>query len=168
MPRTRFLVGTLAGSILLAATVAQAQTPLSGVALCSPAKPDYLIRVGDNPGHSYGLAQATCRWTTPWEIAGLKNTQGMGTQVSETNGDTTKVRGTFVDTMSNGDRAFYSFEFTLATQTGGPQVQGHKWELLGGTGKLVGVKGHGTCAAKPEGTDGSFSYDCRGEYALPR
>jgi hypothetical protein len=160
MRRTWLLVGLL----LFVSLSAAAQTPMSGVALCAPAKPEYLIRVGDHPGHSYGLAQGTCTWTKPWEIAGLKNTQGVGTQVLETNGDTTKVHGTFVDTMENGDKAFYSFEFTLTTRAGGAQVAGHKWELTGGTGKIQGVKAKGTCTATPVGSDGSFNYDCRGEY----
>ncbi|MGH9366236.1 MAG: hypothetical protein ACRD3M_01010 [Thermoanaerobaculia bacterium] len=139
---------------------------MSGLTLCAPAKPEYLIRVGDNPGHAYGLAQGTCTWTKPWQIAGLKNTQGVGTQIQEITGDTTKGRGTFVDTMENGDKAFYNFEFTLLAK--GPQVMDHKWELLGGTGKLQGVKGKGTCTATPAGSDGSWSYDCRGEHTLPK
>jgi hypothetical protein len=163
---TRLIVSI--GSLLLAASFAGGQTPMAGVTLCGPPKPDYLIRVGDAPGHAYGLAQAACRWTTPWEIAGLKSTEGVGTQVLETVGDTTKARGTFVDMMTNGDRAFYSYEYAVLVQSGVPQVQGHKWELLGGTGKLSGVKGRGTCTAKAEGTDGSFRYDCKGEYSLPK
>jgi len=158
----------LVGLLLSVASSAVAQTQMSGVALCAPANPTYLIRVGDNPGHSYGLAQGTCTWTKPWEIAGLKNTQGVGTQIQETTGDTTKVRGTFVDHMANGDKAFYSFEFTLLAKADGPQVMDHKWELLGGTGKLQGAKGRGACTAAPVGSSGSFSYDCRGEHTLPK
>jgi len=164
MRRTLLLVGLL----LFIVSSAGAQTPMSGVALCAPANPAYLIRVGDNPGHAYGLAQGTCTWTKPWEIAGLKNTQGVGTQIQEITGDTTKIRGTFVDTMTNGDKAFYSFEFAIVAKTDGPQVMNHKWELLGGTGKLQGVKGHGTCTAAPAGSDGSFNYECRGENTLPK
>ncbi len=158
----------LLGFLLLVAASVTAQTPMAGVTLCAPAKPDYLIRAGDNPGHSYGLAQAACTWTKPWEIAGLKSTIGVGTQISETNGDTSKVRGTFVDTLTNGDRAYYTFEFSLQTGAGGPRVMDHKWQLTGGSGKLSGVKGQGTCTAAAVGTDGSFNYDCRGEYSLPR
>jgi hypothetical protein len=158
----------LAGLLLSVTASAVAQTPMAGVSLCAPAKPDYLIRVGDDPGHAYGLAQGSCTWTKPWEIAGLKNTVGVGTQIIEVNGDTSKVRGTFVDTMNNGDRAYYSFELTLVAKAGGAQVMGHKWQLTGGSGKLQGVKGQGTCTAAPVGTDGSFNYDCRGDYTLPK
>lgn len=156
--------GLLAGLLLLVAASSVAQTPMAGVTLCAPAKPEYVIRAGDSPGHSYGLAQGACTWTKPWEIAGLKSTIGIGTQIIETSGDTSKVRGTFVDTMDNGDRAYYSFEFSLV----GNQVQNHKWQLTGGSGKLSGVKGQGTCTAAAVGTDGSFNYDCRGNYTLPK
>ena len=156
--------GLLAGLLLLVAASAVAQTPMAGVTLCAPAKPEYVIRAGDNPGHSYGLAQGACTWTKPWEIAGLKSTIGIGTQIIETNGDTSKVRGTFVDTMDNGDRAYYSFEFALVAN----QVKNHTWQLTGGSGKLSGVKGQGTCTAAAVGTDGSFNYDCRGNYTLPK
>jgi hypothetical protein len=155
-------------SFLFAASFAGGQTPMAGVALCARANPEYLIRAGDDPGHSYGVAQGVCTWTTPWEIAGLKNTQGVGTHVEETNGDTTKARGTFVDTLSNGDKAYYAYEFTAVAGAGGPQIQGHKWELVGGTGKLVGVKASGTCTARAEGADGSMRYDCKGQYTMPK
>lgn len=164
MRKTWLLVGLL----VFVTSVAGAQTQMSGAALCAPANPTYLIRVGDNPGHAYGLAQGTCTWTKPWEIAGLKNTQGVGTQTQEITGDTTKVRGTFVDTMTNGDKAFYNFEFTLVTKMDGPHVMNHKWELLGGTGKLQGVKGQGTCTATPAGSDGSTNYECRGEHTFSK
>jgi hypothetical protein len=160
--------GLLVCLILLVASSALAQTPMAGVTLCGPAKPEYVIRAGDNPGHSYGLAQGSCTWTKPWEVAGLKSTVGIGTQIIETNGDTSKVRGTFVDTMTNGDRVFYSFDFTLVAKPGGGQVSGHKWQMTGGSGKFQGVKGQGTCTAAPVGTDGSFRYDCRGDYTLPK
>jgi hypothetical protein len=156
------------GLLLFVTSSAVAQTSMSGVTLCAPANPAYLIRAGDHPGHAYGLAQGTCTWTKPWEIAGLKSTQGIGTQLQEITGDTTKVRGTFVDTVTNGDRAFYNFELTLVTKADGPKVMNHKWDLVGGTGKLQGVKGQGTCTATPAGSDGSFNYDCRGEYTLPK
>jgi hypothetical protein len=158
----------LVALLLFVSFSALAQTPMSGALLCAPANPTYLIRVGDTPGHSYGLAQGTCTWTRPWEIAGLKSTIGVGTQITETNGDTTKIRGTFVDTFTNGDKAYYNFDFTLLAKAGGAQVTNHTWQLVGGTGKLQGAKGQGTCTAVAAGTDGSFNYDCRGDYTLPK
>lgn len=163
--RKNWILGSL---LLFVTSSAVAQTPMSAVGICAPANPSYLIRVGDHPGHAYGLAQGTCTWSEPWEIAGLKNTQGVGTQLQEVTGNTTKIRGTFVDDMANGDKAFYSFEFTLLTTAAVPQVKDHKWELLGGTGKLQGVKGRGTCTAAAVGSTGDFRYECRGEHTLAK
>ena len=156
------------GLLLFATSFAGAQEKISGVVHCLPLNPSYQIPVGDHEGHTYGLAQGTCTWTKPWEIAGVKNTQGVGTQKQETTGNTTKVRGVYVDTMANGDKAFYNFGFSLVTKKDGQHVMNHKWELVGGTGKLKGVKGKGTCTAKPSGSDGSFDYDCQGEYTLAK
>ena len=163
--RKMWLFGALC---LFVPALAGAQTKISGVALCAPPNPAHQLTVGDKPGHAYGVAQGTCTWTQPWEIAGVKNTQGIGTQIQEIMGDTMKVRGTFVDSMANGDKASYNFEFTLATKTDGPHAINHKWELVGGTGKLAGVKGKGTCIGTPAGSDGSLNYACEGEYTLPK
>jgi len=158
----------LAGLALGVTSLAQAQTKISATALCAAPNPTHVLSVGDTPDHAYAVAQGTCKWTKPWEIGGLKNTEGVGTQIQEVKGETTKVRGTFVDTMGNGDKAFYNFDFTLLAKKTGPEVMNHKWDLTGGTGKLQGVKGQGTCKATPVGSDGSFNYDCSGEYTLPK
>jgi len=153
--------------VFLAASLLTAQIKMSGTALCAPPNPSYTIAVGDQPGHSFGLAQGKCTWTKPWEIEGMKSTEGVGTQYQDITGDTAKVHGIFVDSMG-ADKAFYTFQFTSVTKKDGPHVMNHKWQLTGGTGKLKGIKGQGTCNATPSGTDGSFSYECTGEYTLPK
>ena len=158
----------LSGVVFLATSFLTAQTKMSGTALCAPANPSYKLDVGDQPGHAYGLAQGKCTWTKPWEIEGVKNTGGVGTQYQDTTGDTTKVHGIFVDSMASGDKAFYSFQFTLVTKKDGPHVMNHKWQLVGGTGKVKGVKAQGTCNATAAGSDGSFNYECTGEYTAPK
>ena len=158
----------LAGLLLLVSPFAEAQTKMSGVLLCAPLNPVHTLNIGDHPGHAYAVAQGTCTWTQPWEIAGIKNANGVGTQLHEINGDTTKVHGTYVDTMANGDKAFYAFSFTLVTKAGVSQVMNHKWQLVGGTGKLKGAKGQGICTATPAGPDGSTNYACSGEYTSPK
>ena len=157
------------GLALLVVSMATAQTQMSGTALCAPANPSYRVDVGDRPGHAFGLAQGTCTWTTPWEIGGVKNTEGVGTQYQDIMGDSAKIHGTFVDTMANGDKGFYSFSLTLVTKKDAPpQVMNHKWQLMGGTGKLKGVKAQGTCTGSPGGSDGSINYECKGEYTAPK
>jgi hypothetical protein len=157
----------LLGVLLLAASVASAQMKMIGTTLCAPVHSSYQVAIGDHPGHAWGLAQGKCTWTKPWEIAGVKNTEGTGTQKQDINGDTMKVHGIFVDTMANGDKAFYNFQFTGVSKNDGMHVTDHKWELTGGTGKLKGVKGHGTCNATPV-AGGSTNYVCEGEYTLAK
>ena len=158
----------LASVVFLATTLVTAQNKISGTALCAPANPAYKLDVGDHPGHAFGLTQGKCKWTKPWEIAGAKNTEGVGTEYQDIAGDTAKVHGTYVDNMANGDKAFYNVQYTVVTKKDGPHVMNHKWELAGGTGKLKGVKGQGSCNAKPVGSDGSLSFECTGEYTLPK
>jgi hypothetical protein len=159
----------LAGLLLFVTSLAGAQTKMSGVASCGALNPVHSIPVGDTPGHSYAVAQGSCTWTTPWEIAGVKNAKGIGTQMHDVRGGTSKVHGTFVDTMANGDVAVYSFSFTLVTKGDTQKVMNHKWELLSGTGKIKGVKAKGSCKATPvAGSPGSWDYACEGEYSLPK
>ncbi len=159
----------LAGLLLFVTSLAGAQTKMSGVASCSALDPVHSIPVGDTPGHSYAVAQGSCTWTTPWEIAGVKNTKGVGTQIQDIWTGKAKVHGTFVDTMENGDTAIYRFSFTLVTKGDKQTVVGHKWELTSGTGKLKGVTAKGSCKATPAaGSPGGWDYACDGEYSLPK
>lgn len=154
--------------VVFLAGAAAAQTKMSGSLTCAPSDPAHIIRVGDKPGHAYGLAQGSCEWTSPWEIAGEKATIGIGTQIQHIQGNTTRVWGTFVDTLTNGDKVSYSFQFALVQTPAGPRVDGHKWEIVGGTGKASGITGQGACTATPVGTDGTFNYKCNGQYTLPK
>jgi hypothetical protein len=41
----------------------------------------------------------------------------------------------------------------------------NKWQIVGGTAKLKGIKGAGTCNGK--GTpDGGLTFECAGDYTL--
>ena len=48
---------------------------------------------------------------------------------------------------------------------GEPQTMENKWQIVGGTAKLAGIKGQGTC--KGTGTpDGGLAFECTGDYTL--
>jgi len=72
----------------------------------------------------------------------------------------------YIETMENGDKGYYHYELTATTKDGQMQVTAHKWQLVGGTGKLKGVKGHGMCTGS--GTADSMTYECEGEYTGPK
>ena len=150
----------------LLTSLAVAQTKISGTFTCGKSSIQQLAPAGDRPNHSFGVTQASCTSTKPWSIAGVASKEGVGTDTLEANGDVAKSRGVYVDTMENGDKAIYRVEATVTTKDAQVQVTGHKWQLVEGTGKLKGVKGQGTC--KASGTADEVTYECEGEYTLPK
>ena len=150
------------------AAAASAQNKISGTAQCGKPDQEYSIQVGDKPNHSFAIDQQKCTWTKPMEIAGIQNKEGVGTDFSEISGNTSRYRSYFVDTMANGDKVIYRIEGTATLKDGVFQSADEKWTLVSGTGKLKGVKGKGTNKLKSAAADGSSTWDCEGEYELPK
>lgn len=102
------------------------------------------------------------------EIAGIQNKEGVGTAFAEIGGNASRGHYYFVDTMTNGGKAYWRQEFSLNLKDGVPQSADTKWTFVGGTGKLKGLKGKGTCKLTSAAADGSATWDCEGEYELPK
>jgi hypothetical protein len=150
--------------VLALATFSPAQTKISGTMHCGRPDTDQQLDVGDSPGHTITLDQTTCTWTKPLVIAGIQDTEGISTQISETQSGTFTSHGYFVDTMANGDKIFLRYEATVTLDDGEVQnIQG-KWTYTGGTGKFKGIQGDGTFSGGGRGA----SYDLQGEYTLPQ
>ena len=143
-----------------------AQTKISSTIKCTKASIEHMVPVGDHPNHVFGVTQGSCTSSKPWTIAGVAAKDAVGTSALDVDGDVTKNRGVYVETMENGDKGVYHYELTAATKDGQVKVTAHKWQLVGGTGKLKGVKGQGTCTGS--GTADSMTYECEGEYTLPK
>lgn len=152
--------------VLALASVASAQTKISSVVHCGKPEVQHMIQVGDRPNHAFVIGQSKCSYTKAWEIAGLQSKEGMGTDFGEMTGNNSRVRGYYVETFANGDKANYRYQGTGSLKDGAFQTGSVKWELFGGTGKLKGIKGKGSCKGKG-GTDGSVDWECEGEYQLP-
>lgn len=150
------------------AAAASAQTKISGTAQCGKPDKEYTIQVGDRPNHSFSISQGKCTWTKPFEIAGTQNKEIVGTGFAEISGNTSRSHGYDVDTMANGDKAYYREEVTMTLKDGVPQSGEVKWTFIRGTGKLKGIKGKGTCKLTSAAADGSATYECEGEYELPK
>jgi hypothetical protein len=150
--------------IFALAAVASAQTKMSGTELCTKPDQEYSIQVGDRPNHTYVIQQGKCSWTKPMEIAGIQGKEGVYTGFIEISGDTGRARGTYVETMANGDKAYYRYQGTSNLKDG---LGEEKWQLVRGTGKLKGVKAKGTCKYKVA-EDRSGTFDCEGEYELAK
>ncbi len=164
MQRTRVFFVAL--SVLLLPTLAAAQTEISGTAQCK-ANTLSTAEVGDRPNHSLVLSQGTCTWVKPWEIEGIQNKKGTSTEISEITGNSSQGHGYLLDTMANGDKIHYRYENKLTWAGSVPQSGESKWSIVGGTGKFIGIKGHGTCKGEA-GEDGSLIAQCEGEYELPK
>jgi len=148
---------------LSVATVVTAQTKVSGTSRCAPLAPQQMLPIGDQPGHALTVAQSKCTWSEPIEIEGVKAKEGTSTSSDEVTGNSFTSRGYYVDTMANGDAAHYRFEATFSLKEGKPESGKNTWTLIGGTGKLKGLKGQGTCTGKAD-PDGSIVWKCAGEY----
>ena len=156
----------LAALICLVAAVAQAQThstKMSGSGRSTKPDEQYQISVPHRPGHTFSISQNKFTWTTPWTIRGAKSVGGVDTSSTETSGNTARFRGMYVETMENGDKAFYSYEGTVAVGADAPRTFEAHWTLIGGTGKLEGITGKGTCKIERQG-EGTSLYACEGEH----
>ncbi len=153
--------------VLSVVTLATAQTKISGTVQCAKPEQQNAIPVGDRPNHSFLIEQFKCTWTKPMEIEGVQNKEGMGTDFHEVSGNNSRFHGYFVDTMANGDKAQYRYEGTATLKDGVPQSAEDKWKSIQGSGKLKGIKSHGTCKGAA-GADGSMTWVCEGEYELSK
>lgn len=151
----------------LVASLALAQTKISGTAKCGKNTVEHMVPVGDHPNHSLGVTQGNCTWTKPWKIEGVASKEGTGTSRVDTDGDVAHNSGIYVDTMENGDKAIYHFQYSATTKNGQTKITDHHWQLVEGTGKLKGVKGQGTCKATAN-PDGTAEYECTGEFTAAK
>jgi hypothetical protein len=157
----RFLCSCLL--FLWAVTPTSAQTKYTGSGKCAKPAIQQSAPAGDTAGHAYTLAQGKC--ASKAEIGGVASKEGTFTEHGEVTGNNGKVWGTYVETLANGDKVFYTYESTATMKAGALQSGSNKWSITGGTGKMKGIKGSGTC--KLTGTaEGGLDYSCTGEYTL--
>jgi len=154
------------GLVCLWSTAALAQDKVDNGWACSKPAMANSINIGDQPGHAYAIDQITCD-STKGEIAGVREKQGIGTEFGEVKGDRSSGHGVFVETMSNGDMVYATYQPTLTVKDGLLQSGMDKWQYTGGTGKFKGLKGSGTCKGSGN-ADGSSTWTCTGTYSLPK
>jgi hypothetical protein len=166
--KRRLVPIVMATLLLLAmATLAGAQTKISGTNHCAKPDPQTMVQVGDRPNHAYSLGQSKCAWTKPWEIAGIAGKEGVATFSGEITGNTFRFHAYYVDEMANGDKAYYRYQGTATMKDGMPQTEEGSWTLIRGTGKLKGITGKGTYKGKAD-ADGTMTYEVEGEYSMAK
>src|SRR6266516_4633311 len=125
---------------------AAAQTNISGTNHCAKPEPQTMVEVGDRPN-----------------LAGIPGKEGVGTFSGEVEGNKNRFHAYYVDTMENGDKAYYRYQGTAVLKDGAPQTEEGTWSLIRGTGKLKGVTGKETYKGTV-GADGTMTYEVEGEY----
>lgn len=148
----------------VAVAVASAQTKYTFSGKC--AKPDnpQSIPAGDKDGHMFVVEQGKCT-TDKGGLGGANSKGGEFSEHGELMGNRLKVSGVYVETYDNGDKVFYDYQGASTTKDGALVSGTNTWRLTGGTGKMKGVKGTGSCKFTP-GEDGGLNYSCTGEATL--
>lgn len=149
----------------LAVVMANAQTKITGKALCSKPETNYSIDVGDSTGHTLMLQKATCKWTMPIEIEGMHSQDGIDVTSADSMGSTISERGYHVATMDSGDKFFVRYQGTIKANKEGTAAFEGKWTFVNGTGRLKGIKGGGTYKGTGS-ADGSGNIEVEGEYSV--
>jgi hypothetical protein len=151
--------------VVSAAATAPAQTKFSNSGKCGKPDVQQAAPAPDDPTHVVTIAQGKCMPVKPVEIAGSLVKEAAFAEHGEATGNNAHVWGTYAETLANGEKVFYHYESTAVTQNGALQTMQNKWRIVGGSAKLAGIKGQGTCKGK--GTpDGGLAFDCEGEYTL--
>jgi hypothetical protein len=152
--------------VVLSASGAMAQGQLATMWSCPKAILTHSLEAGDQPNHVYSISQVKCT-SAKGEIGGVQQKEGVGTEFHEVTGTADRFRGTFVETLANGDTIAYKYEGTATIKAGQLETSSHKWSAVSGTGRFKGITAAGTCKGmgKP---DGSSLFDCTGEYSTPK
>jgi len=148
--------------VCLVSSVALAQGKTNVQWKCDKPSVQHSIPVGDKPGHAYAIEQINCT-AIKGDIAGNKMKSGIGTEFLYLKGDDVTGHGEFVESMENGDKNVYKYEFSGTAKNGAFESGTNKWSLIEGGGKMKGGKANGTCKAKAN-PDQSTSFDCMGTY----
>jgi hypothetical protein len=150
--------------VVAMAVSAGAQTKLS--ATCNQSKPDpnYSVPVGDKPDHVIVLGKVTCTFTTG-DLGGAAIKAEEDVYTSDASGKMSRDHGYGTGTVEGGDKYFLRFDGTTTMEKNAPVSGTCTWNFAGGTGKLKGLTGKGTCKGKFDAS-GAAVFDIEGEYQV--
>lgn len=141
--------------LFVLAAVALSEDKLESKWNCSKPSDNKSFDVGDEPNHTYVLAQGTCTATS--SSNGEKS--GQYTEFQDLWKTKFTNHGRFVVTTDNGDKLTYNYSGSGPTDTKKPVT--NKWTIVGGTGKQKGMKASGGCTGERH-DDGSSDWTCTG------
>jgi hypothetical protein len=149
--------------VALAVVTASAQTKSTLSGKCNKPDVQQSVPAGDQQGHALTLAQGKC--TAMGDVGGAAGKEGTYSEHGDVTTTRMKNSGVFVETFDSGDKVFYNYQTTGTMKDGAFQAGTNKYRISGGTGKMKGIKGSGTCKLTGA-SDGGTDYSCEGEYTL--
>ena len=153
------------GCVFATATSAAAQTKVT--AKCSQGKPDpnHVIVIDDRPHHAMYLGKVTCTFSAG-EVEGDALKAEVDTVMGEmTTATTSRDHGYGVGSTASGDKYYVRFDGTTTYKGENPTAATCTWTFVGGTGKLHGLTGKGTCTGTYDASGGA-TFDIVGEYSI--
>lgn len=162
--RTAVLCGCALVAQVTAGAAQASSSKLSGRLECAKPDPTYLLRVADNPTHVMSLATTKCTWAEG-TIGDEKLKEQQTTLSSDATGGSSEDRGYAAGTLANGDKYFVHFKGSTRLNDDRPISGKCRWKFTGGTGKLKGITGKGTCRGTFQ-PDGKASWHIEGAYRL--
>ena len=150
--------------LAISAAPAAAQSKQSFTGKCGKPEGVQTIPAGDKEGHVFMIQQGKCE-TATGEMEGVKSKGGAFAEHGESSATRTQSWGVYTETYENGDELFYDYHTSGAVKDGNITSGGNTYRIIGGTGKLKGVKGSGSCKLKGN-ADGSLDFTCTGEYTV--
>lgn len=151
-------------AVIAFAVFASGQTKHNFSGKC--AKPDNVqtLPAGDKDGHMFLVQQGKCT-TEKGEIGGAKSKEGTYVEHGDATPARVRVTGVYTESYDSGDKVFYDYQGNTTVKEGAPVTGTNKWQITGGTGKMKGIKGMGSCTFKGT-SDGGLDFTCTGEHTL--
>lgn len=145
--------------VAFAASTALAQTKDKFSGSCT-SDPSQSVPAGDQPDHSFTISRGKC--TVNGQIGGATTKGGTFAEHADVTATRSRSWGVHVVTVESGDTIFLNYQNTFVMQ-GDAVKSGHlTYQAIGGTGKLKGIKGAGTCTW----SNGGDIYTCIGHTSL--
>jgi hypothetical protein len=160
----RFKLACICAMSVMAAASTSAQTKQSFSGKCGKPDATHALPAGDREGHAFVLQQGKCE-TASGEVEGAKSKQGVFAEHGESTATRWLASGMYVESYDSGDKIFYTFHTTGTLKDGALTTARNTYQITGGTGKMKGIKGSGSCKLTGN-ADGSLDYACTGEYTL--
>lgn len=90
------------------------------------------------------------------DVNGVAAKDGMYAEHQDVTAKQVKAWGVYVESFENGDKIFYNYQSVLPDKA----AARNEYQITGGTGKMKGIKGSGTCKLD------AGTYACTGEYTI--